>query len=642
MCGLAGFLGPSLSEGEAYGILNNMSASLVHRGPDQAGAYYDKFTGIGLAHQRLAIHDLSENGQQPFVSSSGRWVLAFNGEIYNFQSLRQALQGPALGDWRSKTDTEVLVELVERYGPAEALTRTRGMFAVAIWDRRDEALYLARDRMGEKPIYYSLINGFCVFGSELQSLMKHPKMSARVNREALALQLERNCVPGSLSILEGVHKVSPATIVKISCNKGLRVEEVTPFWWFPSVEEGRQRTPSTVAEVKDALGSAVGDMLSADVPIGAFLSGGIDSSLIAALMQENSNQRIKTFTIGFENRKFDESHHAASVARALGTEHHELRVSDSDILDVVPHLASIYDEPFSDSSQIPTVILSNLTRRHVTVCLSGDGADELFGGYTRYNQAKKYWRAIEKCPSAIRQAFSKGIGAIPESVWAKTAAITGVSFGRRLDRIRKGIDVIDVSDISDLYRHLTSHWRPNENPVIGVDRYFDFGKELSAIDRLSPERWMMNLDAVNYLPDDILVKVDRAAMSASLETRAPFLDPRVIEGASRLPGELLFGARGGKQVLRQILDDYVPSRIIDRPKMGFGVPLGEWLAGPLRDWSEDLLSKESLLEHGLFREDVIRQKWSEHLSGQRNWQYHLWDVLMFQSWYRLHRAAISV
>lgn len=647
MCGLAGYLGHSV-EVEGSELLTKMGSVLVHRGPDDEGNWHDLDGGIGLTHRRLSIVDLSPAGHQPMVSASGRYVVAFNGEIYNHVSLRRHLEGPAsLHVWRGHSDTETLLAAIEKWGVEESLRRCVGMFALALWDRSNRCLHLIRDRMGEKPLYYGWVGTTLIFGSELKALRAHPAWQGEIDRDVLTLFFRHNYIPAPYSIYKNVWKLLPGTCISISLADIEKhcLPPPKPYWSVAhQAEQGRIASfagtdADALAELERLSTDAITLQQLADVPLGAFLSGGVDSSAIVALMQAQSSRPVRSFTIGFSEADYNEAEYAVAVARHLGTEHTELYVAPGEVLAVIPKLPMIYDEPFSDSSQIPTFLVSQMARRHVTVSLSGDGGDELFGGYNRYFLGADLRRQMHRLPIRLRKAMAAGVRGLPPSVLDALLRPLGrlipeFNVNQPSDKAYKAMDVLALDRDTDMYRHLVSHWNDPANLVIG-------GVEPpTVLDSLlgrrtaeeSFEQWMMTTDMQTYLPDDILTKVDRAAMAVSLETRVPFLDHRLVEFSLSLPLHMKIRDRQGKWLLRQMLYKHVPKALIERPKMGFGVPIGSWLRGPLREWAEELLNEARLTREGFLHPDPIRQKWNEHLSGARNWQYYLWDVLMFQAW----------
>lgn len=644
MCGIAGLLDTThqLDEQELTATVLEMANALYHRGPDDGGTWADPRTGIALGHRRLSIVDVSPLGHQPMGSACGRYVVSFNGEIYNFQRLRRELQETCV--FRGHSDTEVLLAAVSRYGVHEAVQRFNGMFAFALWDRETRRLHLVRDRAGEKPLYYGWLGGAFVFASELKAVRRHPGFSARLNRDAIALYLRHNYIPAPYTIYADVKKVQPGTIVTLTRAAGTWSTDTTPYWSAKQCAEAGLDDPfrGSIHEAVDALDDLLRDAVRmrmvADVPLGAFLSGGIDSSTIVALMQRHSRTPVRTFTIGFHEEGYNEAIHAKAVADHLGTDHVELYVRPEEALAVIPRLPALYDEPFSDSSQIPTYLLAALTRRHVTVSLSGDGGDELFGGYDRYVQGMKLWRLLGRCPSWLRRPGGTMLTALSPHTWDRltqwipngSVPFLSKNPGYRLHKLG---DLLSSADPEGMYRGLVSHWRQPARIVHGA-------VEPPTV-LTDPARWlradglaerMMHLDLESYLPDDILVKVDRATMGVSLEARIPMLDHRVIEFAWRLPVAWKMQDGIGKWILKQVLYRYVPQPLLERPKMGFGVPLDLWLRGPLREWAESLLDERRLREDGIFDPAPIRQTWAEHVAGLQNWQYHLWDVLVLQSW----------
>ncbi|HEX8654760.1 MAG TPA: asparagine synthase (glutamine-hydrolyzing) [Allosphingosinicella sp.] len=646
MCGLAGYLGAT--SGDRQEVLARMAASIGHRGPDGTGLWRDDAAGIGFAHNRLAIVDLSPAGDQPMTSPSGRYVIAYNGEIYNHMALRRELEVDGyVPGWRGHSDTETLLAAIERWGVAAALGRSIGMFAFALWDKAERRLILARDRLGEKPLYYGWQRrggqAAFLFGSELKALRRHPAFEGEIDRQALTAFLRLNYVPAPLSIYRGIAKLPPGCILTLAAE----AEEPTieAYWSGAEVAERGAADPLRLGpdEATDALEallkSAVAQQMMADVPLGAFLSGGVDSSTIVALMQAQSARPVKTFSIGFSEEAYNEAHQAKAVAEHLGTDHSELYVSPADAMAVIPRLGAIYDEPFADSSQIPTFLVSQLARRDVTVSLSGDAGDELFGGYNRHRMVAGPWRRLSRIPRPLRGAAARGLSAVSPERWNRIAAALDPLLPRgakmRLpgDKIHKAAGVLASRSVDDLYRGLISFWRDPAAVVRGGSEAAGTLNGLAPrLAGLNDAERMMALDMLTYLPDDILAKVDHAAMSVSLETRVPFLDHRVVELAWRLPMELKIRGGETKWLLRRVLDRHVPRALVDRPKMGFGVPIDSWLRGPLRDWGESLLAKSRLEGDGYFDPAPIRAAWDRHQKGEANMQHHLWSVLMFQMW----------
>ena len=642
MCGIAGFWGPGFGREEGAATLRRMTDAIRHRGPDDEGQWLDPAAGLALGHRRLSIIDLSPEGHQPMVSASGRYVIIYNGEIYNFQELRRAEERHG-ARWRGHSDTEVLLAVIERRGLVEALRASVGMFALALWDREERVLTLARDRLGEKPLYYGRARGVLLFGSELKALRAYPGCPTEIDRDAVTLFLRHNYIPAPYSIYQGVRKLDPAHLARFRMPEG--APELVSYWSAREAAAAGLAAPFAGGEgeyleaLERQLEATVRDQMISDVPLGAFLSGGVDSSLVVALMQRQSARPVRTFTIGFHEAEWDEARHARAVAAHLGTDHTELMITPQDLLDVVPRLPAMYDEPFSDSSQVPTSLVAAMAREHVTVSLSGDGGDELFGGYARYALGERLWRNVRRVPQALRRAAGRAIGLVPAPAWDRVLAPFGpampAGFRGRVtgDRMHKAGELLKQESFEQVYRDLVSHWRRPEEVVLG-------GVEPPTA-LTDPARWlgveqplprMMYLDSVSYLPDDILVKVDRAAMAVSLESRAPLLDHRVYELAWRMPPALRSMVGGGKPALKRLLRRHVPPAITDRPKMGFGVPIQSWLRGPLRGWGEELLDARRLQGDGIFAPAAIRKKWDEHQAGTRDWQYLLWDVLMFQAW----------
>lgn len=640
MCGLTGFLTPGGGDAETMAAHARACAeAIAHRGPDVADVWVDAAAGYAVGHRRLAILDLSPLGHQPMASPCGRWILAYNGEVYNFRALRADLeaQGEA---FRGQSDTEVLLRGFVRWGIAETLTRANGMFAFALWDRDARRLTLGRDRFGQKPLYYGRCGATVLFGSELKALRAHPAFDAGIDRGALTLFLRHAYVPSPYTIHQGIAKLPPGTTVEVSADGTIGAPSA---WWSASaVAEAGLADPfagtpdEAVDALEEVLKDAVGQCMVSDVPLGAFLSGGIDSSTVAALMQAQSNRPVKTFSIGFDVPGYNEATHAKAVAKHLGTDHTELYVTEAEAQGVIPRLPALYDEPFADSSQIPTFLVSQLARRQVTVGLSGDGGDELFGGYTRHTQVPRLAARLGRLPRPLRRAAAALALAVPPAAWERAGAhLPGLrGLPRPAESVRKLAGVLDATDWRDLYLRLTSQWPDPARLVPGIEEPPGLLTRPDTWPPLDgPSLQMMLLDALTYLPDDILVKVDRAAMGVSLEGRIPLLDHRVYAFAWRLPLALKIRDGQGKWPLRQVLARHVPRALIERPKMGFGVPLETWLRGDLRDWAEDLLT-ETALRDGLLDPAPIRRLWADHLSGRRDAQHPLWCVLMWQAWRR--------
>jgi asparagine synthase (glutamine-hydrolysing) len=658
MCGLLGFLGGVACLGGDEALLRRMTDTLIHRGPDDGGVWCDIEQRMGLGHRRLAILDVSPAGHQPMVSESGRYVIAFNGEIYNHLELRRELQQTppsppfskwGIFDWHGHSDTETLLAGIEAWGLEATLNKSIGMFAIALWDRQSHTLTLARDRMGEKPLYYGWQGSgnelVFLFGSELKALKAHPAFAADIDRGALCLLLRHNYIPAPYSIYQGIAKLEPGCLLTVS----LAQPELKIWRYWDAVEVSRSGvakpftgTPEQAVDALEVLAKdAVRQQMMADVPLGAFLSGGVDSSSVVALMQAQSSCPVKTFTIGFNEAGYNEAVHAKAVALHLGTEHTELYVSPKQAMEVIPRLPGLYCEPFADSSQIPTFLVSQLAKQHVTVSLSGDAGDELFCGYNRYQFTSNLWQKLALMPSPLRALAAKGITALSPAVWDSLASIIPGA-GRYAvlgDKLHKGAGVLASATVNELYLGMVSHLRNPADWVIGGQepptRLTGLRPELGGLNAV--ER-MMALDTISYLPDDILVKLDRAGMGVSLEGRVPFLDHRLVEFAWSLPMEYKLREGQTKWPLRQMLYRHVPRELIDRPKMGFGVPLQDWLRGPLRDWAEELLDEAQLAREGYFHPAPIRKIWAEHLSGRRNWMAQLWNVLIFQAWLKANHA----
>ncbi|HET6724715.1 MAG TPA: asparagine synthase (glutamine-hydrolyzing) [Gammaproteobacteria bacterium] len=648
MCGIAGFVGlrTDYPSERLAALARRMSDQLAHRGPDDAGIFVNERAQVGLGFRRLAIIDLSPEGHQPMRSPSGRYHLVFNGEIYNFPELRDELEAQG-HEFRGRSDTEALLAAIEAWGLPKALERAKGMLALALWDEERRELSLARDRAGKKPVYYGWTNGRFAFASELKAIRALPAFSPTINRDALTLLLRHNYIPAPYSIYEGIFKLRQGEMLT------LPVEALPPrpdynaldryrrrYWaWTDAVRAGAEEpyegdAQQACADLERCLQGAVRSRMVADVPLGALLSGGIDSSIVAALMQNVSPTPVKTFSIGFHEKDYNEAGFAKQVAAHLGTDHTELYVSPREAMDLIPALPAIYDEPLADVSQIPTHMVSRLARKHVTVALSGDGGDELFAGYTRYLLARKLLRLRSLAPPAARGALAALIERVPAQRWdALLRPLGALAPSAPGDKLHKGADLLRSPDPVALYRDLFSQWR---NPGAVVNGGVEPPTPLTDATGRPPvadfvER-MMQLDGETYLPENILMKVDRASMAVSLEVRCPLLDPDVIAFAWRLPLHFKLRDGRGKWLLRRLLYRYVPEQLIERPKMGFDVPIGRWLRGNLRDWAEDLLDQDKLVRQGFLEPQAIRRRWREHLQGIRNWQYPLWNVLMFQAW----------
>ncbi|HXC24641.1 MAG TPA: asparagine synthase (glutamine-hydrolyzing) [Gemmatimonadaceae bacterium] len=642
MCGFAGYWTSSSAGVTPAGVLAAMTQCIVHRGPDDAGEWYEQAAEVGLGFRRLAILDLTPAGHQPMTSASGRYVVIFNGEIYNFAALREELS--AVGCvFRGHSDTEILLAAVERWGVVEAIRRCVGMFAIALWDREQRTLHLVRDRFGEKPLYYGVMRGALLFGSELKALQAHPAWAGEIDRGAVSLFLRHNYVPAPYTIYRDVRKVVPGTIVTFQDGR-FESPSVTTYWSAldmvqQSAADPMQGSDEEMIDQLDAtLRRTIREEMIADVPLGAFLSGGVDSSALVALMQAQSSAPVRTFTIGFNEVGYNEATYAKAVAAHLGTDHTELYVTPEEARAVIPRLPTIYDEPFADSSQIPTFLVAQLARRHVTVSLSGEGGDELFAGYNRYFWGERLWRRLQPIPRAIRGALGRSLRTVPPHRWDTIIGTATSVMPKRYrvvtpgHKVHKTAAFLGADSPDEMYRTVMTHW-PDPAAVTGT-------AEPRTI-LTSSDAWpgfddvvqrMMYFDMVTELPDDILVKVDRATMAVSLESRAPFLDHRVAEFAWRIPMHQKIRHGQGKWLLRQLLYRYVPKTLIERPKMGFGVPIDSWLRGPLREWAEELIAPSRLEREGFFAPAAISTAWHEHQTGQRNNAHLLWGVLMFQGW----------
>lgn len=651
MCGIAGFLNLSSKDAAVADTALAMADKIIHRGPNASGVWAEG--PVALAHRRLSIVDLSAAGNQPMPSACGRYVIAFNGEIYNYRVIRQKVESDPyfaayIKQWRGHSDTEVILAAFAIWGLEESLKLMVGMFAIALWDRHEQALFLVRDRMGEKPLYFGRFGSTFLFGSELKALRVHPAWQGEIDRGALSLFMRHNYIPAPYTIYKNVHKLLPGNFLRINASGDIHSKE---YWSLAQVADnnGSKLFQGNEQEAMDALeerlSASIRDQMLADVPLGAFLSGGIDSSTVVALMQAQSQRQVRTFSIGFFEDGFNEAEHAKRVAEHLGTEHTELYVTAKQAQDVVPLLPALYDEPFSDSSQIPTFLVSQLARQHVTVSLSGDGGDELFGGYNRYFVAGDIWRKMHRAPVPLRNSLASLIRGLPPKTWSSLYGIVMPILPRRYrhgnfgDKLHKFANVLGSQGQETIYKQLISHWQDPASIVI------DGHEPPTAI--TSPQHFpqisnfverMMYLDTISYLPDDILVKVDRAAMGVSLETRVPMLDHRIVEFAWSLPFDMKVRNGESKWLLKQVLYRHVPKKILERPKMGFGVPIDQWLRGDLREWAEDLLNPSRLKSEGFFHPEPILEKWNQHLSGHQNWQYLLWDVLMFQAWLRANHG----
>lgn len=647
MCGIAGFFQPiqHQNESEAQNILALMGSAIKRRGPDGAGEWFDPKEGIGLSHRRLSIVDLSSAGAQPMHSKDGRYVLSFNGEIYNFQSLRKECDERAQIKWIGHSDTEVLLSCFELFGFEQTLQKIVGMFAIALWDKKEKALYLARDRFGEKPLYYSTQNQSLFFGSELSALKAHPNYKATINRDVLPLYLQLAYIPAPYSIYEDTYKLEAANYLKVTFKNEKIKLQTKCYWDLNQIVESQSLNTSSLNEsevinhLEQLLKQSVKDQMVSDVPLGAFLSGGIDSSTVVALMQAQSSKSVKTYSIGFNEENYNEAQHAKLVADHLKTEHTELYVKSEDALKVIPMLSDIYSEPFADSSQIPTFLVSKMAKDHVTVALSGDGGDELFGGYNRYVLGQNLWNKVSNIPAFLLNPAAASIGLLKANSLNRLGQKLGVNTPHLGDKIEKLKSALRAKNQEELYLRIVSLWPPGHQAVKSTSTL-----KHTLVDptkwpkNLDFTHWMMAMDAKTYLSDDILTKVDRAAMYNSLETRVPMLDHRIFEFAWSLPLNLKIKNGEGKWPLKQVLYKHVPKEIIDRPKMGFSIPLDEWLRGPLKEWAYELIKPERLEKEGFFHSNIILKYWNEHQSRHHNWQHQLWCVLMFQDWLEKERS----
>ena len=647
MCGFTGYISsyPMGKFSNNESIIHEMTGSLIHRGPDSEGYWKDSSEGIVMGFRRLAILDTSSNGNQPMISNNGQFVIVFNGEIYNHLILRKEIEGIKKNhQWSSGSDTETILCGFELWGIHETIQKCTGMFGFAVWCNKNKELVLGRDRLGEKPVYYGWQgeshDRVFLFGSELKAFQKHPSFQKEIDRDSISSFLRYSYVPAPNSIYKDIFKLLPGHMLKVSQRN--QKPDMKEYWSATHIAQQNHKLSfasdsEAIDSLDEVLRSSVKQQMIADVPIGAFLSGGIDSSVITSLMQEQSMEKIKTFTIGFDQKGFNEAEHAKAVAKHLNTDHAELYIDSQDLLNVIPRLSELYDEPFGDSSQIPTYLISKFAKQTVTVALSGDGGDELFCGYNRYKITDKYWKKLKIIPPFLRRILANSILKIPPQQIDKMYSLfsRNSQYANFSDKVLKGSNVIASQDIADLYVGLISACKdPNSLVIDGIESNKFLHSKLSTLRNLDDLSLMMLMDLLTYLPDDILTKVDRAAMGVSLETRVPMLNHQIVEFAMQLPQEYKLRDNQTKWLLREVLYRRVPKELIDRPKAGFAIPIGFWLRTSLKDWADDLLSESSIHEQGFFHAVKIRERWQQHLSGTHNWEHFLWNILMFQSWHK--------
>ena len=638
MCGFSGFISQSLPRELGLEILSAMADELQHRGPDGSGVWIAQDAEVGFAHRRLSVIDTGKGGHQPMLSRSGRFVLVFNGEIYNYKALKAEMQASGTC-FETNSDTEVLLASLETWGVEKGLKKLTGMFAFALWDKSKKKLVLARDRFGEKPLYFGWQGRSFLFGSTINSLKKHRDWCGEIDRESVSLLSRLNYIPDPKSIYKDIKKLSPGTWLELSLRDGIWHEKIGIYWSALTAATIARNSPfqgtykDALRSLEDTMRTILEGQMSSDVPLGAFLSGGIDSSAIVALLQSQVTRPVRTFTIGFKNEEYDESASAEAVAKHLGTEHTTCKLSEIDVLELISELPKMYDEPFADASQLPTALVSKITRKDVTVALSGDGGDEVFGGYNRYIWGPRIAKTFNLFPSFARKVIGSSLRSLPPTAWNRLFSFfLSSSRPRHIgDKLHKLGALCSSNDKEVLYRGMVEFWSDGlpcySQQDIRQEAYADiWGADFEFVEQ------MMLSDTISYLPDDIMVKVDRAAMAFGLETRAPFLDHRLFELAWSLPVSYRFEGSRSKSLLRDLLYKYVPKEVVDRPKSGFALPIGDYLRGPLRDWSESLLTKERLEVEGYFDHKKVRNAWEQHLSGRYNRQYDLWSVLMFQNW----------
>lgn len=633
MCGLVGlFLNKEISKVEISNIILGMNDTLIHRGPDNSGLWMDSKGNIALAHRRLSILDLTESGNQPMISSSKKYILVFNGEIYNHLSIRVTLQNEIKKiNWNGFSDTETLLFALEYWGLDKTLKNIRGMFAFALWDNEKKKLTIAKDCAGEKPLYYGWVDGNFIFASELRAITKFPNFKKKICKDSLSDFLKFSYVPSPKSIYENIYKLEAGNYLEIDLVQIKKKEfNIRKYWSIEDIypKKNKLELNDTTNYLHKLIENSVKAELLADVPLGAFLSGGIDSSLVVALMQKNQSKPVKTFTVGFENKKFDESIHSKKISKYLNTDHNEFILTQKKMLDIIPNISKIYDEPFADSSQIPTYFICKEAKKKVSVILSGDGGDELFGGYNRYKFAPQIWFYIKFMPIRFRNFILKFLVTLQNNYkYFEIGQLQKLYFSQQ-----------NAKNLKDFFFNLTKSTFDSDEIIKNYKNnnfkkliFNEFWKNQEKIE-YKPEQIMMNWDIKTYLIDDILCKIDRAAMANSLETRVPFLDRDILEFSTQIPTSLKIKNNKTKWLLRKILNNYLPNNLIDRPKSGFSIPLAEWLRGPLRDWVESLLNKNKLDEEGFFNSEIVLQKWQEHLSGKYDWSNILWNLLIFQDW----------
>jgi asparagine synthase (glutamine-hydrolysing) len=644
MCGIVGIVNDNLREEELEHNLKQMTNSIRHRGPDGDGLWHNASIGIGLGHTRLSVIDLSLEGHQPMVSNSGRFVIVYNGEVYNYKFLKKELE--QLGhSFKSNSDTRVILQAIEEWGVEKAVKRFNGMFAIAVFDKRDNMLHLVRDRLGIKPLYYGIINDIFIFSSELKAIKACPTIEVDIESESISTFITKGHIPSPNSIYKNIFKLLPGHFLKINLTNS-PLNYFNECYWsaLEKMEiglkypfEGNEK--ELTYELEKLIGQSVKDHMVADVPLGGFLSGGIDSSLIIALMQKNCNHAINTFTVGFSEADYDETIYASETAKILGTNHTHIMLLQEECLNIIPSLGEIFDEPFADPSQIPTLLVSQIASKHVKVCLSGDGGDELFAGYDRYYALQKIWKLTGWLGHRGRLELGKLLRIIPINTLSKI--FSRIPIQKRLsgrsgaigDKLHKLSGVLNGRTPEEIYLKMMSHWKDENNVVINYEKtQIDplLQNDYSSLSKIITK--LTYIDSISYLPDCILTKLDRASMSASLEARVPLLDHRVFEFAAKIPIKQKYKNGRGKRPLTNILSKHLPEHLYNRPKMGFGVPVGKWLTGSLRDWAESMISPERLKNEGYFHPHTVRKRWEEHLSGRRNWQYDLWNILMFQAW----------